>query len=161
MGKTNRTAALESKIAHLLGEREDVCKAIEFAEKLIAELPGRKERLCEIDDLINACETVIRSDRPDWTREHILVKKRFKHTIPVRLGASVKLALDVLREAGEPMTVREIAKEVLRREGQLSPSADTVKKVADNIGNQFRKHDRPYLANDGQWPARWWVIRPE
>ena len=160
MGASNRTAALERKIAHLLGQRADVVRAIAFAEKLIAELPGRHSRLTEIDELVSACERVIRSDQPAWTRNHILAKKPFVHTIPVRLGASVKLGLDVLRDAHRPMTVREIAKEVLLREGVLAPSVETVKKVADNIGNQFRKGCRPYLANDGEWPARWWVVKP-
>ncbi len=157
MGKTNRMAALESKLVQLLGEEKDVRVAIERSERLVAELPEKRQRLREIAELIRACELVVTSDHPEWTRGHLKPKRRFTHKIPVRLGQAIKIALDVLREAETPMTIREISCEVLFREGHDAPDADTITKVANNIGNQFRKGNRPYLDNDGEWPAHWRV----
>lgn len=161
MGRTNRTAALETKIAHLLGEHRSKGEEIAKVERLIAALPAMRERLWEIETLISACETIIKSDHPDWTRKHIRPLKPFVHKIPVKLGSAIKQALDVLRLADEPMTVKEIAIEVLRRVGHESPDTETITKVGNTIGNSLRKKPRGVVVDhDGGWPARWWAVRP-
>lgn len=160
MGITNRTAALETKITHLLGEQQLREEEVAKAEKLIEQLPALRDRLCEIESLISACETIIKSDHPDWTRDHLSASRPFVHKIPIRLGSATKQGLDVLRLADNPLTVREIAIEVLRREGHESPTTETITKVANTIGNGLRKKPRgEYLDHDGGWPARWWAIR--
>ncbi len=117
-----------------------------------------RDRLWEIEALISACETVIKSDHPDWTRDHLSASKPFVHKIPVKLGSATKQAMDVLRLADEPMTVKEIAIEVLRREGQQNPTTETITKVANTGGNGLRKTPLgEYIDNDGGWPARWWA----
>jgi hypothetical protein len=161
MGKTNRTAALETKITHLLGEHLLVKEEVEKAEKLVEQLPVMRERLWEIETLISACETVIKSDHPKWTRDHLKASRPFVHKIPVKLGSATKLALDVLRLADRPLTVKEIAVEVLRREGHERPDTETITKVANTIGNGLRKrHQGGYVAHDSGWPAHWWATRP-
>ena len=157
MGTSNRLASLETKIVHLLGEEEDLLLAIAQSERLLAGLPALRLRLCEVSNLIGACEMVIHSDHADWTRDHLKAKRRFTHKIPVRIGQAIKMALNVLREAEKPMTVRAIAYEILLREGIVAPDKEIVTKVANNLGNQFRKGNRPYLENDGEWPAHWWI----
>lgn len=162
MGKTNRTAALESKISQLLGEQEFKKVEIEKAEQSAEQLPAMRERLWEIGALVEACEAIIKSDHPSWTRDHIQSLRPFVHKIPIRLGFATKTALDVLRLADEPMTVRAIAIEVLRREGVEAPDTTTIEKVANTIGNGLRKRPRgTYLDNDGGWPARWWTVKPK
>lgn len=49
-----------------------------------------------------------------------------------------KIALDVLREATEPMRGRDIAIAVLAREGHDNPDTDTITKVANTIGAGLR-----------------------
>ena len=161
MGKTNRTASLESKIVALLGEAELRHEAIGKAERLIAELPALRERLREIDELVKACEAIIRSDHPEWRRDHLRAAKPFVHKIPITFGNASKTALDVLRLSGERMKVKEIAVEVLRRERHDQPDTTTIEKVANTIGNSLRKKkDQGYVETDGDYPARWWAVRP-
>lgn len=161
MGKTNRKASLERKIELLLGEHQLRKEEIEKAEKLVEQLPSLRERLWEIEMLISACETVIKSDHPDWTRAHLTASRPFVHKIPVKLGSATKLAMDVLRLADKPLTVKEIAVEVLRREGHATPDTETITKVANTIGNGLRKRPKGlYIDHDGGWPARWWAVRP-
>lgn len=133
MGRSNRAAALESKIALLLGEHEAKLAEIEKAEWLVAALPGMRERLGEIETLVKACETVIRSGQPNWMREGIAPQKPYAHKIPVKLGSAVKQALEVLRLAEKSMTIREVAVEVLHREGHENAKTDTITKVANTI----------------------------
>lgn len=162
MGRSNRTEALESKIAFLMGEYEAKQAEIAKIEQQAADLAAMRERQREVETLIKACEVVIRSDQPDWTRDHVQPKLKFTHKIPVRLGTGIRQALDVLRQTGERMTVRQIAVEVLRREGHSGSDTETITKVANTIGNGLRKGSRSkYVTNDGEWPARWWVIKPE
>ncbi len=162
MGRSNRTAALERKIELLLGEREQKSEEIEKAESLVEQLPVLRDRLWEIDELVRACEAVIKSDQPDWDRSGITPSRPFVHKIPVRLGNASKTALDVLRVAGSPMRVKEIAIEVLRREGHESPTTDTITKVANTVGASLKKKlSRGFVATDAGWPAAWWAVKPE
>jgi len=161
MGKSNRTASLERKISLLLGEREDKIRQINRALRLYEEVPSLQARVSRAGKLIFYCEEIIKDDQPDWTPEDIKAQKPFAHKIPIRFGQAIKMALDILRESQRRMTVREIAAEVLFREGHNAPEPDIITNVANNIGNQFRKRNRPYLENDGQYPAHWWVRKPE
>lgn len=144
----------------LLGEQQKKADEIEKAERLYAEVPALRRRISRIDDLVFYCKEIIKDDQPDWTPTNIKALRPHVHKIPIKLGSATKIALDVLRVADAPMTIREVAIEVLRREGQEGVGRDILDKVSDTIGNQFRKRPRDYLQNDGQWPARWWVVKP-
>ena len=162
MGNSNRLASLERKIMLLLGEREAKLEQVAKIESALATMPSLRARIEEIGQLLQACEVVIRSDHPKWTIDHIIPARPFAHKIPVKLGSATKLAYETLRIATKPLTGREIAIEVLRRSGQSSPHRDTITKVANTIGNSLRKrHTLGFVANDGQWPARWWAMKPE
>lgn len=157
MGYTNRKASLERKIALLMGEREDKANQVERAEREYARVPHLRERIGRIGTLIFYCEEIMRDDNPAWTPHNIKAQKPHAHKIPVPLGQAIKSALQVLRDNNRRMTVREISIEVLAREGVDGPTNETIQKVSNNIGNQFRKGNRPYLKSDGQWPAHWWI----
>ena len=157
MGASNRTLALERKISLLLGEKRDKAAQVEKTEQLIAELPELRKRIHRIDDLIFYCKEIIKDDQPDWKPQRVKAIKPFAHKGLIQIGTTTKKALDVLRMSAEPMTIREIAIEVLRREGHEDVPRDEIDRVCDNMGNHFRKRDRPYLKNDGGWPAKWWI----
>ena len=159
MGRSNRLDANERKIALLLGEKEALYDEIKKAEEAAEKLPHMRERLWEIDTLVNACEAIIKDDHPDWTSDRIRPLQPFVHKIPVKIGNASRLALQALREADRPLTIREIAIEVLRREGHDNPDADTEGRVANAVGNALRKHAKAGtpIQSDGQWPARWSV----
>jgi len=162
MGRSNRLAALESKIEYLMGEQQLKLADVAKAEKLVQQLPAMRERLSEIETLINACEIVIKSDHPEWTRDHLTPVIAFVHKIPVRLGRASKHALDILRLAEEPMGVREIAVAVLEREGITDIDADTITKVANTVGAGLRSaRERGAVDRDSSWPAKWWAVRPQ
>lgn len=57
------------------------------------------------------------------------------------------------------MTVREIARDVLRREGIDDPNSATLDKVANTIGQSLKKRRGTVVESDCHWPARWQVIR--
>lgn len=162
MGRSNRTAALESKIMFLMGEHETKSIEIGKAERFVELLPTLRERLWEIETLMNACKAVIKSDQPDWTDDHLKPVKAFVHKIPVKIGNASKLALDVLRLADEPMRGRDIAIEVLARSGHPNPDTETITQVMNTVTAGLRSaRERGTVDRDNSWPANWWAIRPE
>ena len=159
MGKTNLLYGLENKIGKLMGELAAKKDEIERIEQLAEQLPAMRERLWELETLIEATETLIKSDHPNWTRDTIDPVRPFVHQIPVRLGNASRVAMDVLRTASDKMTVREIAREVLRREGHEDPTTVTIDKVSNTIGQALKKRRGKVVESDGQWPARWWATQ--
>jgi hypothetical protein len=162
MGRSNRTAALESKIMFLMGEHETKQLEIAKAEQFVEQLPAMRERLWEIETLISACKAVIKSDQPEWTSDHLKPMKPFVHKIPIKQGNASKLALDILRLAPEPMCGRDIAIEVLARSGVPDPDSDTITKVMNTVTAGLRSaRERGTVDRDASWPARWWAVRPK
>lgn len=123
MGRSNRLAANEKKIAFLLGEREELLPAIGEAEAQAAKLPDMRERLWEITTLIKAAEALIKDDHPDWTSDHIQPQRKWVHKNPIRLGELTRGALAILRGAAAPMTCREVALLLLRQHGHDQPTS--------------------------------------
>ena len=157
MGKTNLLHGLESKIGKLMGELAAKRDEVERVEKQAEQLPTMRERLWELEMLIEAIETLIRSDHPDWQRDTINPVRPNVHQIPIKLGNASRIAMDVLRTATEPLTVREIAREVLRREGLDDPNSSTLDKVTNTIGAALKNRRGTVVESDCLWPARWRV----
>lgn len=156
MGRSNITENLERRLGGLLGERIAKLEEVERAEEAAASLPLLRDRLWEIDELVSATERLLTADNPDWTRDHIDPVKPFVHQIPIKLGAATRKALDVLRDADEPMTVREVLVEILRREGLEAANTATRDRIYKTIEAGFRKRrESGVLSSDAGWPARW------
>ena len=69
------------------------------------------------------------------------------------------MALDVLREATVPMTVRDIVREMLSRIGITDYERDLLDKQANSLGAYLKGHKGDLVESDGAWPQKWWGIR--
>ncbi|MDE2411400.1 MAG: hypothetical protein KGM18_06435 [Sphingomonadales bacterium] len=69
-----------------------------------------------------ACE-VMREIDPAWSEQRVKPVKPFMHKSPVKLGQTAKLTLDVLREATETLTSREVATRILELQSVSGASA--------------------------------------
>jgi hypothetical protein len=157
MGKTNRLAGNERKLAMLIGEQRALREKIAQARKIIADLAFMESRIEEIDKLIVLGEQWIKDDHPDWTGDHLRPKVPFVHDSPIRFGNGTRLALAIVREAYFPMTVREITVEACRREGHDKVDTPTIERLTSTIGNGLsaaKKRGVP-VDHDGGYPARW------
>lgn len=90
---------------------------IDKRAELVREVTLARESLCEAEGRLATIETAIRLFDPDISFDN-LPKRRLAFTVKKR-GRSSRAALDVLRAAGRPLTVREIALAILERH-QLS-----------------------------------------
>jgi len=157
MGKSNRLASNERKLQLLIGEQKALREKIAQAEKIIADLKWMKNRIEEIDRLIQLGEQWIKSDHPDWTGDHLRPKVPFVHDSPIRFGQATKLALAIVRETYFPMTIREIVVEACLREGSENVDPATINRLCTTVGNGLsaaKKRGVP-LDHDHGYPARW------
>lgn len=158
MGRSNLIHGLERKLGHLLGELVAKREEVERAEKIVESLPALRDRLWEIQTLIEATEAIIKSIKPGWKRDGIDPIRPFVHQIPVKLGEASRKALDVLRTATHRMTTREIADEVLNREGIHDANWATRERLRNTIDASLRSKRGSAVQSDGLWPQRWWSI---
>lgn len=159
MGHTNLLLGLERKIGAFMGEHAAKLEEIERIEKLAETLPTLRDRLWELQTLMEATEALLKSIRPGWQRDTIDPVRPFIHQIPIKLGEASRKGLEVLRTATGPMTTREIADEVLRREGISDVNTSTRERVRNTIDASLRKRRGTVVDSDNQWPQRWWIIR--
>jgi hypothetical protein len=103
-------------------------------------------------------QALIKSIKPGWQKDSIDPVRPFVHQIPIKLGEASPKALDVLRTATRRMTTREIADEVLRRDGIDDANWATRERLRNTIDGSLRKKRGLVVQSDGGWPQRWWSL---
>lgn len=160
MGRSNVTENLERDLSYHLGEREQVVARINRIQQLFESLPELRERLVKLDSLIAAGEMLLKDRDSDWTPERIRPIQKFKCRSPLEYGSGVRKALEVLKDATEPLTTREITDEVLAREGIFDLDPQTWERFRCNIDAGLRKHKKKGLVeSDERKPSRWWLVQ--
>ncbi len=72
-------------------------------------------------------------------------------------GQCVRLAIDILREAAKPLTVLEIATEIMTRRGMPVDDRTAVKAACTNVRNGLNHHEGRDVVTCGGYPKRWRV----
>ena len=160
MSRSNRLEAVERKIGYLLAEKEDLGPEIAKAEGLVAKLPEMRNRLTQIDTLIESAAFFVKDDHPDWSPDHIKPIRKWVHKNPIKLGELTRGALSLLRDAETPMTSREVASALLEGNGHANPTGAEVDMVANAVQVAFNKRRGTSIEADGGWPERWWALHP-
>lgn len=160
MGKSNFLSSLETKLGYLKGELAQKREELGRIQRLTAAAPAIEERIEQLVSLTDAAALLILNYHPDWDAATIGPVRSHKHKSPIRVGEATRKALDVLREAVAPMRTRDIAEEVLRREGIIAPDSATVDRVTNSLGNTLKTRIGKQVESDRQRGQRWSVIRP-
>lgn len=159
MGSTNLKKSLESKIGLWAGElREHEAKIVEI-QSLFETLPSHTARADRLKTVLECANEVMREIDPAWTEQRIKPSKPFVHKSPVKLGNTAKRTLDILREATEPLTAREIALRILSLEGVENAEPKDIQRVTNSVDSTLRQKDGRVVMNDGAWLRRWSVIK--
>ena len=159
MGSTNLKKSLESKIGLWAGELRDHEAKIVEIQSLFETLPVHTSRADRLKTVLDCANEVMREIDPTWTEQKIKPSKPFVHKSPVKLGNTAKRALDILREATEPLTAREIAVRILSLEGAENAEAKDVQRVTNSVDSTLRQKEGRVVMNDGGWVRRWSVIK--
>src|SRR4051794_12843417 len=135
--------------------------AIQTLERLHAELGGKilenKQEHENLGGQMRQVEAVIKMLDPSYSLQAIAVKRRQPNPWFKR-GTVYRRAVDVLREATEPMTAREIAERVLAAANVPNPEPEALRDLTGSVLASLRNHKRSGIerTNEGA-PARWRV----
>lgn len=162
MGHTNLRHSLTKRYSALTGQLLHVRENIERIKREAAKLPELEARIPELERLIESARLLLEDTDPNWAVEEAPPVKPWTHHIPVPFGQCGRRGLNYLREAQVPMTVREIAKGVLRDVGQEEPEREILQRVQNAIESSFRKFRGRTVESSGKYPAQWRAInKPE
>jgi hypothetical protein len=123
-----------------------------YAE-LLGEMRAADEKAAAIRESIAHLDHVIRLYRADWTGEGVKPRRPSYPSRYVRVGHGVTTALDVLREAGRPMTVREIVLAVMERLA-IPSSPGAIKSLESSLRYCLAKRVGHELVEAGRKPLR-------
>ena len=140
MGTTNLQHALKRRYTALTGELEQVRVNIERIRREQAKLPALEARIPRLEALIESAAMLLKDASKDWEPGQTPPVRPFTHTLPVPFGSCGRRAMDVLRQATRPLTVRQIAIEVLRQTGSDEPDRKVLQRTQNAIDAFLRKH---------------------
>lgn len=158
MGTTNLQYALERKLSRFKGELEATCTLILRTEEQVAALPQMRAKIAELEPLIEHATALMQHLNPEWETEDARAIQPFIKHIPTKLGSCSRKAMEILRNSAEPMSARELANEVLRREGFTETTQEVRQRMANTVQAALRSRRGQVVDCDGHWPQRWWVI---
>lgn len=162
MGISNLRHALEKRYSALTGELEDVHASIERIKREVANLSELEKRIPDLERLIESARMLLQDSDPNWSPTQTPPIKPWTHHIPVPFGQCGRRGMAVLRTSAKAMTVREVAKLVLRDVGCEEPDRDTLKRVQSAVEASFRKFKGRTVESSGKYPMQWRSIaRPE
>jgi hypothetical protein len=104
-------------------------------------------------------EHVIRLFQQDWRADNATIAPR-KPSRWQKRGQGIQTALAVLRDASEPMTVREIVLAVCDRLGQPVPTKDELRLQVSTIGARITQSEGKSVFRHSGKPCRWSIKQP-
>ncbi len=158
MGISNFKASLEKRYSALTGELQATHANIERIKREVDRLDELEARIPQLEALITSAEMLLRDAHPDWKPEEAKPVQPWAHLLPVPFGSCGRRGMEVLRNADRPMTVREVALEVLRGVGCEDPDRATIQRAFNAIEASFRKHKGRTIESSGKYPAQWRTI---
>jgi hypothetical protein len=155
MGTTNLRASLEKRYASLAGSLVEVRANIARIEREAGTLPDLNAETERLTALVDSAALLLEDVDPTFRRDHVRPVKPWTHGLPVPFGTCGRRGMAVLREAGEAMTTRQIATEVLRRTGVEAPDQKVMQRTVNAIEACLRKHRGRGVESSGKYPAQW------
>ncbi len=126
---------------------------IKLHSRLDADLRKQKENLEHV-------RAVIKIVSPDFDISSIKPKRTNQRSPFFKRGEAFLLALDVLREAAEPLRPMEIAIAMLAKKGVLKPTAIERRAAWNAIKNTMDRYDGKAVRSIGHAHARRWSVCP-
>ena len=152
---TNFKQSIERRYSALTGELQATHANIERINREVARLHELESRIPQLEALIASAEMLLRDAHPEWTPEETPPVQPWTHQLPVPFGSCGRRGMEVLLKTNRPMTVREIALEVLRGAGHENPDRKLIQRTCNAIEASLRKHKGRTVESSGKYPAQW------
>jgi hypothetical protein len=155
MGLTNLQHSLSKKYSALTGELADVRLQIARIQREQAKLADLEARIPKLEALIASAALLLKDASSDWEPEHSPAVRPFSHNIPIPFGSCGRRALEIVRLADKPMTVRQIAQEVLRQAGIEQPDPKVMQQTHSAVHAALKQRKGRWVESSGKYPAQW------
>jgi hypothetical protein len=155
MGLTNLQHSLRKKYSALTGELAETRFQIERIQREQSKLIALEARIPELEALITSAALLLKDGCPEWEPEQSPPVRPFSHHIPIPFGSCGRRAMEIVRLAKAPMTVREIALEVLRQAGVDQPSAKVLQQTHNAVHAALKQRKGRWVESSGKYPAQW------
>lgn len=159
MGISNGTAHVTRRLSMYLGELDERRRLAKRAREASDSLPSLNVEIERLEELVRASELILRDIDPNWNSSRVRPKRKHVFKSPFKLGQGGRMALDILREAPEPMTARDIVRVMFEQIGLADYDREALDKQTNTLGAYLKKHRGDLVESDGLWPQRWQVIR--
>jgi hypothetical protein len=131
-------------------------------EQLHAELAGKildnKKEGRRLVAAMKHVEAVLKLLIPGYDVRPIAVRRR-KQNPWFKRGTVLRHALDAMRAADGPLTVREITERMLRTKSVTDPKADAVRALSSGVSSCLQHYrERGLAAHDQSIPVRWSIL---
>lgn len=156
MSITNFRAPLKVAMSHWLHEANEQAAEIARIESLFESLEALRRREEHLRHVLNCADVVMREINPGWSMDDLMPVKKHIHKAPSRPGEIARLTLDILRDALEPLTAREISLKAMTRLGQGDADKETVERVYKAVEATLRaKLKGGLVQHDGNYGRKW------
>lgn len=144
-----------------MAETHVISALVDKRARIDGEIQMRRYQIARLEMELAHIDAVIRMFRPGYDIAKIATKRTIERSkTGTARGSGVREALTILREAGEPLTSRDIAERILAKRGE-AVCPDTVARIANNIhGTLSRRKDGAVSLDATTYPAKWMVGRP-
>jgi hypothetical protein len=138
MDKSHVISALFRKYCHLMGQAN-----------------RHPDRADEYQADMAHVEAVIRLFRPDADLGHLKPIRARNDTRWRKRGYGVRTTIEILRQAGRPLSTREIAEEVMRREGLPLDDVEARRDVCSSLHMSILRRVGKDIVRVDCYPTRW------
>jgi hypothetical protein len=112
---------------------------VEKRAELAGEIRAAEERLEQLRSDVLHVDAVIRLMSPDYRTDAIVPKRRRQRADWFGNGELLRLILDALRRAGEPLTAKEVSLVIIERKGFDSNDAATQRLVEKRVFSALKR----------------------
>lgn len=109
------------------------------------------------DDMMHV-EAVLKLVSPGFNARRIAARRKNNPNPIFKRGTIFRAALEILRDAAEPMTAEEIATALLRSKGVLRPSIDDKARMYGAVNSTLNNRAGKTVERIDDWPRRWRII---
>jgi|KBSSwiStaDraftv2_1062776.scaffolds.fasta_scaffold613737_2 hypothetical protein len=132
-----------------------VVQLVHLHAQLGAKLQANRRERAKLAADMKHVEAVIRLFDPAYDVRQIAVKRRNKPNALLKWGTVWRSAIDVLRVAEKPLTVKEVAERILAAKG-ASSGEKAVKDMVNALHGSFTRHKGEIVRRVGdRYPQRW------
>ena len=143
-----------------MAEAHVITALVEKYREISGKLVQSEKETKDLKQQLKTISATIRLYRADFKTAGILPKRIYTPNAYFKRGTFHRIVMDVLREANEPLSARELAIRALQRQG-ITPDKETADQFRRPLNAAFVKYAKVgrLLMLTDTFPKRWKIVR--